>query len=432
MPIILICIVAFISVLCWDWISTNVTVVGTIATSLAFFAMLWSAFEARKSANMAFRAVKTAEASLEEARQNFRKEAFNQRFSLLLEQHNVYLEKINTFVGSDQGWAFVEEIFQTQTHRQAFEKLRGHFICSPYMRVLYHLLKFIHEDYYGDTSDPKGQKKYSSLVRSLISNDVLFLIAVNSSYIHEGEALNQYDAYQKYLQRFDFFEHANFSLLHHPTNTKKSIKDIKNLSMMRSDITKEFESYADSTDSRALDNYRPDISLSVILSYIYKSPSQKETIKWFDEVRDMFTQVVEVIQNRFPSDDELYSKTLTDFPLSHMTENKLPDGYHKELGESKLVNASIINEFFTYCNDECLSELPNPAFFFYRYSEYCKDYEYVGDNNLLIEKINDYLNKIKFKYDFIHGEIYKPSVDNIINKLDEARTRMHEQRHVDG
>lgn len=433
--IVVISIVGFLLVVFWvfrTWISANIAVIGTLATSLAFFAALWSAFEARNSANAAFLAVKTAEASLEEARQNFRKEAYNQRFSLLLEQHNVYLEKINKFVASDQGWTFVDQIFKTKRHHEAFERLRGHFICSPYMRVLYHLLKFINDDYYGNKNDIQGLKKYSSLVRSLISNDILFLIAVNSSYINDGGSLNQYDKYQKYLQRFDFFEHADFSILHHPENTKVYVEDTKPLAEVQSDFFGKLRRYAISDDRNALDDYTPDISLSVILSYIYKSPNQKETEKWFDEVSDMIKQGVDLIKSEVKSDEHVWDVYLKHFLGTCKTETLHQDCRPKELVGSQFLDKSIISDFIMCYKNGNLHQSPNPAFYLYKYSDEYKDYFFEGDSNFLIERINDYLSKVEFNNDFIHEEIYRPEIIQVLNALESAKMRMYEQRHTDG
>lgn len=431
MPFIFISMVGFMLVLFWDWISTNVTVIGTIATTLAFFAVLWSAFETRKSAKAAFLAVKMAEVSLEEARKNFRKEAFNQRFSLLLEQHNAYLEKVNAFIRSEAGWSFCEKLFKIEVHREAFEQLRGHFICSPYMRVLYHLLKFINDDYYGDVNDVAGRKKYSSLVRSLIGNDVLFLIAVNSSYIFESGSYTQYKNYQQFLDRFDFFEHANFSYLHHPHDTNKNIKDDRGLSKVKSDIYGIFYYFANYASREKLNNYTPDISLSVKLSYIYKSPNQKETKKWFDEACDMINQQIESIKSMLKSNDEIYSNKLDRYLGTYKTETLAPDGYNKKLEEGELVNAQIINDIILCCRDYSLRKLPEPAFYLYSYNERCEGYILMVDSNSLINHINECLDKISFNDDFIQREIYAPDVINVIKALEDAKTCMDEQRHID-
>ncbi|MBC3214771.1 putative phage abortive infection protein [Serratia fonticola] len=435
MPIVVIFIVGLLLEVLWafwEWINEHIAIIGTIATTFAFFAMLWSAFETRKSANAAFRAVKTADASLEEARKNFRKEAFNQRFSLLLEQHNVYLEKINKFVGSDQGWAFVEEIFKAKTHPAAFERLRGHFICSPYMRVLYHLLKFINDDYYGSKDDIKGRKKYSSLVRSLISNDVLFLIAVNSSLINENNVINQYDKYQSYLQRFEFFEHADFSLLHHPINKDKPVKDELNLSTVEEDICVKFRRYGISNQRDVFNNYIPSISISVILSYIYKSPNQKETEKWFDNANTMVNNKVELIKRECKTDECMNKIHLGKYINRYMKESLSLDNYPKELEGSELINMSIINGFITSCKNGSMRPLPNPAFYIYSYNEQLKYYAFTGDSNYLIKDINEFLQEIDNRNEFLHGEIYAPVVINVINALQNAKTHMHKQRHTDG
>lgn len=50
----------------WDTVKENVEVIGTLATSLAFFATAWAAYEARHSAKAAMKATQlTADSLLE-------------------------------------------------------------------------------------------------------------------------------------------------------------------------------------------------------------------------------------------------------------------------------------------------------------------------------------------------------------------------------
>ncbi|HBV9686680.1 TPA: hypothetical protein MEA38_003112, partial [Klebsiella variicola] len=115
----------------WHWFQNNITLISGLATALAFFATAWAAHEGRKSARAAFRAVKTSEDALEETRKNYLRDAFNQRFSLLLEQHNTYLEKVNNYVLTESGWLFIKEKFYSTNHFEAFNAMSGHVILSP-------------------------------------------------------------------------------------------------------------------------------------------------------------------------------------------------------------------------------------------------------------------------------------------------------------
>ncbi|MFP3393567.1 putative phage abortive infection protein, partial [Brevibacillus sp. SIMBA_076] len=77
--------------------------------------------------------------------------------------------------------AFFDESIYDEKLEGCFSFLTGHQIISRYMRVLYHLLKFVRENGDFNGSDPiTFQKNYTSPLRSTIRNDVLLLIAVNA------------------------------------------------------------------------------------------------------------------------------------------------------------------------------------------------------------------------------------------------------------
>ncbi|WP_323663707.1 putative phage abortive infection protein [Pectobacterium carotovorum] len=99
-------------------------------------------------------------------------------------------------------------------------------ILSPYMRIIYHILKVSKEN----TSGKEDMKRYTNILRSIIPYDVLMLIAINSMYFYKShdEGLNEtkrwgdlfndsnclfspffndYHKYYKLLIECDFFEH---------------------------------------------------------------------------------------------------------------------------------------------------------------------------------------------------------------------------------
>lgn len=125
-------------------------------------------------------------------------------------------------------------------------------ILSPYMRVIYHILKCSSEN----TASKEEMKKHTNIVRSIIPYDILMLVAINAMYFyksfsesknelnrwsdlfHESEngaytqVFNDYHKYFKLLLKCDFFEHLNmdFNLV------KKKIENLKievDLSPMR-------------------------------------------------------------------------------------------------------------------------------------------------------------------------------------------------------
>lgn len=93
-------------------------------------------------------------------------------------------------------------------------------LLSPYMRIIYHILKLI-KSHYGKDMD--NAKKYTNIIRSVIPNNILILIAINSMFFYTArgeedksvysflknyeEVTNDYYKYYALLSEYDFFEH---------------------------------------------------------------------------------------------------------------------------------------------------------------------------------------------------------------------------------
>lgn len=152
---------------------------------------------------------KVSEATLLHTQRTSRRDEFISRYNLLLEQHKEQLNIVKSYLDTEKGKELLDGLIEGTDHLTAFKTLQGHNIISPYMRVLYHLLRHINTHYI-DNATKEDKKKYSSIVRSLIRNDVLFLVAVNASYVIEDGDENDYGKYQRLLSELNFFEHALF------------------------------------------------------------------------------------------------------------------------------------------------------------------------------------------------------------------------------
>lgn len=117
-------------------------------------------------------------------------------------------------------------------------------ILSPYMRVIYHILKLINENSNYITND----KSYSNIIRSVIPYDILILIAINSMFFYKTKQekeitrlsdiflagdnqLKIHNDYYKYfilLKKYDFFEHLTLdfnSIINKSTNVNLILKE---------------------------------------------------------------------------------------------------------------------------------------------------------------------------------------------------------------
>ncbi|MDY3695766.1 MAG: putative phage abortive infection protein [Proteus mirabilis] len=134
-----------------------------------------------------------------------KKSSFNNKFSLLLEQHNKYHDELVNNLDNKKQKEKKEEkwklLFCCDYHTPN-NYLYGNAEFSPYMRVLYHILKNIDGEFKNNYSEAK---KNTSLVRSLIRNDILYYIAINSL----SDKNTSFQNYRYLLKKYNFFEHLN-------------------------------------------------------------------------------------------------------------------------------------------------------------------------------------------------------------------------------
>jgi len=212
----------------WDQIVAFFSAAGTLVAGVA--AML----AAKEAANSAYIARQSMEASLlsaqetlNEARSFNKLSRFENRFAVLLEQHNQYHLQVCEYLDSGltpgQVADEINQFFKDSRRHGGLEQclsfLTGHEIISRYMRTLYHLLKYVKDEFYVDGNAKRLMKNYTSPLRATIRNDVLYLIAVNAlNVISPGAILSGYPRYQALLHEFDFFEHAVFTEPHKPNS----------------------------------------------------------------------------------------------------------------------------------------------------------------------------------------------------------------------
>ncbi|NIG44305.1 hypothetical protein F3J31_10790 [Enterobacter sp. Acro-832] len=240
---------------------------GAILTALVLF-------YTAKAANAAKNSTKVAQSTLAQATKNSQKDDFIKQFTLLLDQHNSYHIQLKDYLDTKKGKILLQQIIDGTNHLLAFNRLKGHSIISPYMRVLYHLLRHIDKDFYSKGENLKEKKKYSSLVRSLIRNDIMLLIAVNASYTYENGEVNDFGAYQLLLKKFSFFEHALFFNIRY--DNAISSKDVidNDFSIAKDRIRDSWISYLSKLNSSfILDEHSVVFpKIPFIVSCIFKNP----------------------------------------------------------------------------------------------------------------------------------------------------------------
>lgn len=424
---VLLAIIVTVICIFWTWFQANAISISGLATALAFFATAWAAHEGRKSAKAAFKALKTSEDALEETRKNYLSDAFNQRFSLLLEQHNAYLEKVNNYVSTDSGWEFIKNIFNSSNHQEAFNSMSGHIILSPYMRILYHTLKFINEDYFGSKDDVAGRKKYTSLIRSLISNDVLFLIAVNSSFIYNNGIYNQYHRYQYFLQKFDFFEHADFFCIYHQKDMDKKEKIEKPFEQFGMAINVCFNRCINEGGCEPITQYNTAMRTPETIAYLYKNPHQHFVKIWFDSL-PWFLLLEFIKKTEKRSYEEIFDLYFKDHYLNCYIDDKQPD-YNLPYEKSRKIqlNPSILKSIVRAVRRGQLKVSDVESL---RLVKLKNGSSYVLLHNrfeTLYYRIAEYMNVIDRKNDILFVNGYKP-VTLMYRKISAYENEVRRQR----
>ncbi|MDD7998245.1 putative phage abortive infection protein [Kosakonia radicincitans] len=164
--------------------------------------------------------VESSGSLLAETQRTNARQGFEQRYTLLLTQHNALHDELckhlNTEPQISNEFGVKSPLSKWNSDQSGLERyfyfLTGHPVISPYMRILFHLLKHINDDPYIVDKSDEEKRVYSSPLRSYIRNDVLFLIAVNALNVSSDRLKKAgYPKYQMLLHRFNFFEHAVFT-----------------------------------------------------------------------------------------------------------------------------------------------------------------------------------------------------------------------------
>ncbi|NDJ58553.1 hypothetical protein GWD52_16480 [Enterobacteriaceae bacterium 4M9] len=283
----------------WDYLRANdspASAIGGLGAAIGALVTAVVMFFTARAAGTAAESTRIASRALELSERNNNITEFNQRFSLLLAQHNSYLEKVIHYLNNNGKEAF-SEIWTSTQHLASFNKLKGHLVISTYMRILYHLLRFIKEDHYDKNASPRDRRKYSSLVRSVIPNNVLFLIALNASITQEDGKDNNYGYYQFLLHYFDFFEHALFFSAaksefviteEHVTQAAKTDKLVTQFFNLMHDFI---------TTQKAPDDTALTLELPLVLSWIYANHLHKETRATLTSLEERFRERYDFVRN---------------------------------------------------------------------------------------------------------------------------------------
>lgn len=296
----------------WQGVVAVASAMGTVWAAIATWLAARKAAESAQIARQSMEySVDLGKKTLAETQTSNRHTAFENRYAMLLAQHDNYHNQLCSYLDTgkmsrpkyeeikkltsskrtdrQQNKIDIYEFFHASIHEPGIKNclafLTGHEIISRYMRTLYHLLKFVHtEDVSKGTIKNEFQKNYTSPVRSTIRNDVLLLIAVNALNVRSQRAKNaSYPYYQQMLHDFSFFEHAIFMFPSNPNslfsrdNWKKQVQD--QVIITQSAFSTKLSSQLDETNP----NFRvPEVRLIsplIMVLYIFENPMRKAVLQ---------------------------------------------------------------------------------------------------------------------------------------------------------
>ena len=129
--------------------------------------------------------------------------SFESTFSLLLAQHNQALKDLKSSADYKTNVNNILDGLSPLTEQNKKMHDLDDFFGS-YFRVLYHLIKFIDNNKSIIPFIKDNRKTYTSLVRSNLDNEIIFLLAINCAHASPN---NQYQAYKTLIEKYSMLEH---------------------------------------------------------------------------------------------------------------------------------------------------------------------------------------------------------------------------------
>ena len=186
----------------WEYVVSNIAIIGSISTALAFMATAWAAFEARASAKAAMKAVSITADSLLETK----KTSFKQWFELLLEQHEFLYDEVRKELESDSNLKTKMDMNLVKHYYYALTKK---ITLIKYVNHITSILDYVDQEFYLNSNHVNERKHYVEQLNHRINTRVKLAIAVLGLNIDNNKTYNQQKLFSL-LTKYDFFENELF------------------------------------------------------------------------------------------------------------------------------------------------------------------------------------------------------------------------------
>ena len=181
-----------------DMLKESADLINAFATSLAFGATAWNAYEARHSAKAAMEATRLAEESLLEMRKTYFKDGYN----ILFEKHNNILKEVKSSIDSNRlKKDDIEDIHKYVTTNS---------VCIKYVRQIILILDYIDEKFYSSSSVDNEREFFIEQLRNEINTNKIVNTIIAVSAINMGEVIFNAKKLNNLLKGYDFFKDALF------------------------------------------------------------------------------------------------------------------------------------------------------------------------------------------------------------------------------
>ncbi|GAA5113428.1 hypothetical protein GCM10023211_21550 [Orbus sasakiae] len=179
-------------------------ILNPILTFITIIILLWTNHNQNKELKK----------QLERQDKESEKNDFDRMFTLMLEQHNafflqkdfsenitnIYNELTTSRIRRADG---VINFNWTQKTLESIFSEGKHNTINAYLRFLYRFLKYLDDN----ENNVSCIYDYSGLLRSFISEHLLYVIAMNG--LRNPSSISKFEDYRKYLNKFKFLEHIN-------------------------------------------------------------------------------------------------------------------------------------------------------------------------------------------------------------------------------
>lgn len=138
-------------------------------------------------------------------------QSFDATFNTLIEQHNRILSNLQTKTPENNFYSNIEKSIATIREAPSINDARNYLInencsCDNYLRLVYQILNLVINRYPKILKShvSKDQKRYSNILRAILDQETLFLIAINAASTQETPS---FDSYKALIEKTNFLEH---------------------------------------------------------------------------------------------------------------------------------------------------------------------------------------------------------------------------------